>query len=424
MSNQYTPLRELSAKCTFCGVCHSVCPVFSKLAVESSCARGRLFQTRFLSDEKIRASKHIAETVTRCTLCQACAAKCSAGIKTTDLFMRLRKEIYGEVPMPLAKRAAFTWMSYRALFDACLSYGAPFQTLLFKEKEDGAGWVSRLPIPAAGLNLRRVIPKLASRPLRRVIPEVGKPASGAVKAKVVFFPGCMMNYVYPAAGKAVFDILVKNGVEVHVPKKFACCGTPAITSGDFGTGRILAEINTGLLSAGGYDAIITGCATCATALAHEYGMVLEDSKAGPAWDALKGKVQDFTSFLCGLGYSKDFREVKQTVTMHDPCHLVRGMKVAKQPREIVKAIPGVTFVEMADADRCCGCAGTFSAHYYELSRRINDDKIDSIARTKADLTVTGCSACRMHIDDGLSQRGVPCKTLHTAELVARGYGLA
>jgi glycolate oxidase iron-sulfur subunit len=343
---------------------------------------------------------------------------------TTDIFMRLRKEIHGEVPMSLVKRVAFTWMSYRSLFDACLSMGAPFQSLLFKPSKDGIGCVSRLPIPAAGLNLRRVIPKLATSPLRRRIPEVSKPASGIpLKAKVAFFPGCMINYVYPKTGKALLDVLIKNGVEVHVPRKLACCGTPAITSGDFGTGRTLAEINMKILSSGNYDAIITGCATCATALAHEYGMVLEGSSACDSWNSLKDKVQDFTSFLCNIGYSKDFREIKRTVTMHDPCHLVRGMKVSKQPREIVKTIPGITFVEMDNADRCCGCAGTFSAHYYALSRQINDDKIDSITRTHADLTVTGCSACRMHIIDGLNQRGLSCEVAHTAELIAQGYGL-
>ncbi|MDR1660573.1 MAG: (Fe-S)-binding protein [Desulfovibrio sp.] len=424
MSNQYTPLKEMAANCSFCGACHAVCPVFSKLAVESSCARGRLFQARFLSDERLKANEHLAETITKCTLCQACAARCSTGIKTTDIFMRLRKEIYGEVPMPLAKRVAFTWLTYRRLFDACLSFGAPFQSLLFRPKDDGAGHVSRFPIPAAGLNLRRVVPRLASKPLRRLVPEVSRPATGSIKARVAFFPGCMLSYMYPQAGKALLGVLVKNGAEVHIPKKMVCCGTPAITSGDFGVGKVLAEVNVNIMASERYDAIITGCATCATALSHEYGMVLENSPALGKWDALKGKVQDFTTFLCKLGYSKDFRDVKRRVTMHDPCHLVRGMKVSKEPRELVKAIPGVTFVEMADADKCCGCAGSFSAQYYELSRQINDDKIDSIDKTHADLTVTGCSACRMHIVDGLSQRGLSCEVTHTAELIARGYGLS
>lgn len=421
MSNAYEELRALAAKCTFCGACHAVCPVFDKLAQETSCSRGRLFQLRFLSEERIKADKHLAETLSRCALCQACTAKCPASIKTTDIFMRLRKAVADEVPLPLAKRVAFTSLTYRALFNTLLGLGASFQGLLFKQSPDGPGRVSRLPLPAAGLNQRRLIPGLASRPLRRIVPALSRPERK--KAKVVFFPGCMLNYVYPEAGKAVIDVLTLNGVEVHLPANLSCCGTPAITSGDFAAGKVLAEQNVRALQSIEADAIITACATCATALSHEYGLVLEDSPVLEAWQGLKGRVIDFSKFLVDFGFTAPTRPVERVVTYHDPCHLVRGMKVSKEPRALIKAVPGVAFKEMTDADRCCGCAGTFSASHYELSRRINDDKIDSIAATGADLAVTGCSACRMHIADGLNQRGVPCEVTHTAQLIAAGYGL-
>ncbi|WP_366521706.1 (Fe-S)-binding protein [Solidesulfovibrio sp.] len=78
----------------------------------------------------------------------------------------------------------------------------------------------------------------------------------------------------------------------------------------------------------------------------------------------------------------------------------------------------VEFAEMAAADTCCGCGGTFSLTRYELARRINDAKVASIEATGAATLVTGCPACRMHVNDGLSRRQGSVRVLHTAQFVA------
>jgi glycolate oxidase iron-sulfur subunit len=109
------------------------------------------------------------------------------------------------------------------------------------------------------------------------------------------------------------------------------------------------------------------------------------------------------------------------ITYHDACHLVRGMDVSKQPRQVFGAVPELDFRNMKDADVCCGAGGTFSMAYYDLSRRINDHKLDNAEATEADCIVTGCSACRMHITDGLSQRKSNMKVMHTAELIDLAY---
>jgi glycolate oxidase iron-sulfur subunit len=415
-------MRKATLECTFCGSCQATCPVFAKVGADAACSRGRLFQLRSLADGKLEETPALAESISRCTLCMACKANCPAGIQTTELFMRFRKHVGDQVPLPAVKRVAFTSLTYRALFDFGLRFGALSQGLFFKEHETGKGYESRFPIPAAGLNKRRIIPRLARRPLSGLVPARSVP-SGKVRAKVAFFPGCMLNYVYPTAGKALINTMVANGVEVLLPSKLSCCGTPVFTSGDFATAAVLAKRNVDILAKLDVDAIITGCATCGTALSHEYGLVLEDDPKLETWEKVGEKVFDFTSFLVKLGYSDHFTKLKHKVTYHDPCHLVRGMQVSKEPRELIKAIPGVEFVEMRNADRCCGCAGSFSASHYDLSREINDDKIRNAANTGADILVTGCSACRMHILDGLGRNAVPMRAMHTAELLAEAYGV-
>jgi glycolate oxidase iron-sulfur subunit len=422
MNNELEAIRQAAAACTYCGTCQAFCPVFAEVGADAASARGRLLQLCLMADGTIEGNRNLARSLTRCALCKACEEKCSSGIRTTELFLRFRKAVADRTPLPLAKRAAFTGLRARKLFDACLRLGPTFQGLLFRKAGHGPGAFARLPIPAAGLNKRRLIPRLPSTHLRRMVGETSRPG-GKPRARVAFFPGCMLTYVYPQAGRALVEVLLANGVEVLLPKDVGCCGTPAIISGDFATGAVLAAHNVAALAGLDVDAVVTGCATCGTALAHEYGLALEDAPERGAWEGMKDKVKDFSDFLLELGFSRDMRPVPGAVTYHDACHLVRGMKVASQPRELLRAVPELELREMRDAARCCGCGGTFSASHYDLAARINDHKVANILATDAPTVATGCSACRMHIEDGLNRNGAQgVAVLHTAEILAKAYG--
>jgi glycolate oxidase iron-sulfur subunit len=342
-------------------------------------------------------------------------------VRTDELFLSARRALAAKNGLPVAKKLAFTGLTYRKLFDLGLKMGALFQGVVFKNAPDGRGKLARIPMPSAGLSQRRVIPPLSTSPLRTRLPETIQVASP--KARVAFYTGCMLNYVYPEAGEAIVKILKAHDVEVIIPSKQSCCGTPAFTSGDYQVGRYLAEENVKVLAAGNYDAIITGCASCGAALKHEYGSIIEDSKVKQSWEALSKTVKDITQFVVDMGIKQGLREVRAKITYHDPCHLVRGMGVSKEPRQILKVIPGVEFAEMKDAAKCCGAGGTFSMAYYDISRTINDWKLDNAEKTGANILATGCSACRMHITDGLGQRDSRMRVLHTAEIIAKAYGL-
>ena len=420
-----TPLQELKAaalKCTRCGQCLTICPVFGKTGEESNSSRGKLFLLRALAEGGVQPTEHLMELAARCTLCMRCKAICPSGVDTTGIILELRRYLAEQGRLPLAKKIAFKAVTSGRLFDMVMSNARPMQSLLFRRNPQGPGAISRLPIPAAGLNMRRIVPELAAKPLRKVVPAVSRPA-GAARARVALFPGCMLSYVYVDAGKALVDVLVANGVEVHLPEQLQCCGTPLYASGDFAGAATLAEANVAALASDGYDAVITGCATCGSSLLKEYGHVLHDDRSLAAWQGMNGKVMDVADFLLRLGPLPYSHNVPLTVTYHDACHLVRGMGVSKQPRSLIRAIPGLRFKEMNRADVCCGCAGTFSATHYGLSQQILADKVDDIMATGADAVVTGCSACKMQTLDGLAHRGARTRVLHTVELLAKGYGL-
>ena len=422
MSATLDELKAAALKCTRCGQCLTICPVYGKTYEEATSSRGKIFLLRSLADGTVVPTADLMDLAARCTLCMRCKSICPSGVNTTDLIMALRHQLKQEGKLPLAKKIAFKVLIKGRLFDIAMSHGKPFQSMLFKRSPNGRGKISRLPLPMAGLNKRRIIPEFADVPLRKLVPAVSRPI-GAVRARVAFFPGCMLNYVYAGAGRDLIKVLTANGVEVHLLDKLQCCGTPLFSSGDFEGSALLAENNVRALSNDSFDAIITGCATCGSALKKEYGAVLQNSSACATWEGLKDRVFDVSDFLLKLGPVEYKRELPLKVTYHDACHLVRGMGVSRQPRDLIRAIPGVKFVEMKRPDVCCGCAGTFSATHYDLSQRILGDKIDDILSTGADVVATGCSACKMQLIDGLTQKGSLVTVMHTAELLGKAYDI-
>ncbi|HUT96728.1 MAG TPA: (Fe-S)-binding protein, partial [Dehalococcoidales bacterium] len=105
------------------------------------------------------------------------------------------------------------------------------------------------------------------------------------------------------------------------------------------------------------------------------------------------------------------------VTWHDPCHLNRHLGITSQPRQVIKSISGVEYVEMPNADRCCGMAGAFSLHYYDLSKEIADKKAASIKATGADIVVSSCPGCEIQLIDSTVRNKVPVKVMHIMELI-------
>lgn len=408
-------------KCSRCGSCRSICPISLAENAENTTARSKIRLLEAVLEGEQELTPAMQARFDKCLLCMACKANCGSGVKTDELIIAARTNLVKRNGLSFAKRMAYTSMRYRKLFDLGLKMGAAFQWLIFSELPNGRGKVARIPLPAAGLNLRRVVPNLTSRPLRARLPVVNKAETAERKGRVVFFTGCAFNYMYPQTGEAVVKILTQNGWDVVIPEEQCCCGKSAFTSGDAETGQLLAEHNIRALNAREYDHVITACASCGEALQSEYGRLVADSPSMDAWRELSGKVIDIAQFVVQYCDTSRFGTVPLKITYHDSCHLVRGMKVAAEPRQIFRSIPGLEYVEMKDADRCCGAGGTFSAVYYELSRKINDVKLDNVEATGMEYVVTGCPACRMHINDGLSQRSSSVKVLNTAEVIAMAY---
>jgi glycolate oxidase iron-sulfur subunit len=132
-------------------------------------------------------------------------------------------------------------------------------------------------------------------------------------------------------------------------------------------------------------------------------------------------VKDVTEFIADHFHVPPRGEVKARVTYSDSCHLRHGQKVVKQPRELLKGIPGLQYVELQFPDRCCGSAGVYNIAQVDTANEVLDAKMADIAATGADLIVTSNTGCQMQLIAGVRRAELKAKVMHVVEVLDLSY---
>lgn len=413
-------LQDALANCMKCGNCMEVCPVYKELGKESAVARGKLSLMEGVLSGKLGISSNFDKTMAMCVSCKACAGKCPCGVPADELILRGRQAAVKARGLHPIKKKVFALLKNRHLFDFSLRAAGLFGPLSFKKLPGKMGAIARFPMP--GMDKKRITAPFSATPLRSQHPEtikVDKP-----RMRVGFFTGCTINYMYTDVGNSVIDVLKENNIEVVLPSMQHCCGTPVYMSGDEDSAKVLAKHTLETFDKYNFDYIVAACGSCAEAFKIEFPHLFKDDpKLKALAQKLAKKTYEISEFLVDVVKfdKKKLGPVNATVTMHDPCHMARGIKVTKQPREVLQSIPGLTFKEMKQPDRCCGSGGSFSLANYEISRRTNDRKIADIESTNADIVATSCGTCRMHITDGVHQHKMNQDVMHVIQLLDKSY---
>jgi glycolate oxidase iron-sulfur subunit len=407
--------------CMKCGFCTYWCPVYQEEKVESSVARGKNQMVKALVNGDLEYSKEFAERLNKCTLCGTCTANCPARVQIPSIIVASRADKARAKGIPFPYNTAYRWLlPRRRLFGSVVRVASWFQGIFMPKTE---GTIRHLPAFLSALGKGRNIPQVAPRFLREIMPVVNKPPDGTAKVMTIgYFTGCMTDFVFPEVGRKIIGFLNKNGIEVVVPRAQGCCGAPAfLGAGDFITGRKLADTNVKAFE--GLDYVVTDCATCGSAIKDYVKYLADTAERKEAYTRLAVKVIDITAFLVDVlklpasAYKAAPAVRGKIVTWHDPCHLSRHLGIKEQPRQILRSIEGITFVEMAEADRCCGMAGTFSIYFYELSQKIAARKANNIGSSGADIVATDCPGCIIQLIDSTLRNKKPVKVMHIMELL-------
>ena len=222
--------------------------------------------------------------------------------------------------------------------------------------------------------------------------------------------------MYPDSGEALLKALKFLGVTIIIPKDQSCCGVPAVSAGATNTIESLAKDNLAMLKKHDCDYIVTACASCHSGLTQVYpGM-------GSDFEPYQDKIRDIFVFLVEQGLPEKLAELPAAktplkVTYHDPCHL-RNHGITKEPRQILKALPQVDYVEMENAGSCCGLGGTYSVYHYDTSKKIGAKKAVHVLNSGASIVATDCPGCIMQLQDSINHAGGKQQAVHILDLLA------
>lgn len=402
------------SRCNRCGFCQVACPVFRSTGNESGVARGRLALLRAMIEGRLDWTPDIEEALYDCLLCGACTSNCFPAIPTSDLVIRARSEYLERV----GRKSA-----HRMLFDHLLPYP---HRLHMAARAVALGEKTGATFLAHSLGLLKVFGRDIARTSEIIGPFPWQPFRSRVKPgtytgtgkslRLGYFVGCGMDIINHYAAKATFRLLRKAAKTVVVLDN-CCCGLPAWSYGDLQSAQKLAEKNLRIPSWDECDMIVTDCSSCASHLKRMPEIFEKNDERYIKAKNMASRVQDFVEFMANEKPLTRHLSAKIAVTYHDPCHASRGQSLIGQPREILKKNPGVEFREMEEADWCCGGAGAYAFSHFDLAQNVLSRKIDNIRKTEANLVVTSCPACIMHLNFGLRKHGMNMKVCHISEIM-------
>ena len=413
--DRFRKLEELKPhidKCVLCAGCHAGCPTYNQSRMEHDSARGKVLLAGALLKGEIEPDKKLMEKFEHCLTCMNCREVCPAGAEPVKVINAARSEIFTRTNSNNTARFIFKKILPDKKLLSLFAKGMALGTRLFKLMPS----ISALPFVKDGK--KRIFPNFSFGKLKKSFPEIISPLQGKPVLRVAYFTGCMAETTYHDTGRAVIELLQSAGVEVHLFRDEVCCSAPAYFAGDHETSGKMADANIELFTSREIDYIVTSCATCGSVLKEIYPEIASHSKKAE----FSEKIIDYQKLIIEklpgkIPFKKDGPPIR--VTYHDPCHLNRGMNVKNEPRELLKKLPGVEFVEMDNAGSCCGGAGSFALKFYGDSIDIGRNKGESIKRSGAEMVITACPSCRMQLKDLTSRYAPGVEVTDTAVLLRK-----
>jgi glycolate oxidase iron-sulfur subunit len=410
-------------QCVHCGLCLASCPTFSELGTEMDSPRGRIFLIKSLAEGRIGLSDPTVEHLSLCLDCRACETVCPAGVPYGRLIEAAKAEIERQRPGGLGRRA-FRWLNFGLLLGhrRVLALAAAglrlYQASGLQSLVRRTGLARLLPgtLPA----WEALLPTMPSAAERAPLPAL-TPAVGPRRARVAMLTGCVQSIVFGAHNRATARVLARNGCDVLAPSGQGCCGALNAHGGDHARAVAMAKRTIETFEAAGADAIVVNTSGCGAHM-KAYDALLADD---PAWAERGARfariVQDLAEFLAREPLRGPLAPVSMTVTYHDPCHVVHGQKIRRQPRELLAQIPGLKVVDLPEADWCCGSAGIYNLTQPEMADRLLRRKVRNVASTTAEAVVTANPGCILQIQAGLRAQGIERSVLHLVEVLDRAY---
>lgn len=408
-------------KCIRCGFCLDACPTFRLTGQETRGPRGRIYLVRSWREKVIPFDDDVVEALDTCLGCRACETACPSSVEYGAILEMARAHIEEQHLRPSAQTFARSQLLSTLTNPGKLVLSLKAAGMFGKlTKGKMPGFAAKMLSGSADAAVNLPVPqgevKVHSLPER-------SPAKGEKRYTVGILAGCVMRVLFGDVNAATVRVVQANGCEVVAPRQAGCCGALHLHTGfhDDALSRMRDMIDAFVPYINELDAIIVNSAGCGSTM-KEYGALLAEDPSYPEKARLfASKVRDVSEWLAEIGLTPPTKPLNATVSYHDACHLAHGQKIRLQPRQLIQQIPGVKFVELDEADTCCGSAGVYNITQPEMARRLLDRKIANLKATGATIIATGNPGCLAWIQQGAKEAGLQVRICHPVELLDEAY---
>ncbi len=436
MSGAHSHLKDLDysvvQQCMHCGLCLPTCPTYDATKIERNSPRGRISLMRAIADGQLEATRTFADEMYFCLGCLACQTACPAGVNYAELFEHARAEAEQSGVLNSPRRNFIRGFTLRWLFMDLRRLRLVSRVLRLYQRIGLQSLVRRSGVlklfPQRLRELETMTPEIQSRFSAELIAPV-TPAIGLKKFRVAMLTGCAQDPIFSNVNRDTVEVLARNGCEVVTPPAQSCCGSLHAHNGEWALAQELARRNIEQFPPDEFDAIITNAGGCGSHLKHYAKLLADDATyrdRAQLWDK---KLKDVHEYLIEIGVQSSppvgmaNRQVCPTtvVTYHDSCHLCHGQKITAQPRQLLRAIPGLKLVDLPESSWCCGSAGIYNLTQPEMANELLRRKIAHIKSIGAQVVATANPGCLLQIINGARAEGIPLRVVHPITLLAEAY---
>jgi glycolate oxidase iron-sulfur subunit len=424
-ASTYLKLLDYSVlqQCIHCGMCLPTCPTYDETKLERNSPRGRIALMRKIADGRLEITQAFGQELYFCLGCLTCETVCPAGVRYGEMFEHARADIEQAGVLRNPVRNFVRAITLRWIFTRPQALRIAGR-LIWLYQASGLEFIVRK------LKLTRLLPARL-RALEPLTPRVQRYFSDALirpietppnqKYRVGLLTGCVQDLAFSQVNRDTADVLLANGCEVVTPPAQFCCGSIHAHNGELELAKQMARRNLEGFDLERLDAVITNAAGCGSHLKNYAHLLQDDPVFAESAKQWSKKVRDIHEWLAEIGIRAPTSSLRQTVTYHEACHLCHGQKITRQPRQVLRAIPGLELVELPESTWCCGSAGVYNITQPEMSQKLLRRKMANIGTTGAQIVASANPGCSAQLEAAVRDSNLNVKILHPISLLAQAY---
>ncbi|WP_343065874.1 (Fe-S)-binding protein [Flexivirga oryzae] len=238
--------------------------------------------------------------------------------------------------------------------------------------------------------------------------------------RVALFATCFNDTMFPRTPIATTQLLERLGVQVDFPEKQTCCGQMFTNTGYADEAMPLVRAFIDVFDS--YEHVVAPSGSCTGSVREQHLMLARrtgDSGLVREVEAMTPRVHELSEYLVDvLGVTDVGSYFPHRVTYHPTCHSLRMLRVGDKPLQLLRAVGGITLVDLPEREECCGFGGTFAMKNADVSVAMGSDKARHIRETDAEVVVASDNSCLTHIGGILHRQRAGVRTFHLAEVLA------